>query len=207
VGVSDVMPKLMVFRVLQPVLKMPEKVQLVCYEGNTEALLLKLSSHSLDMILTDAPVTAPLRTRTYNHELGSCGVTFCATPAVAAALRRGYPASLDGAPFLMPMEGSVSRRSLELWFDRQQVRPAVVGEFEDSALLKVFGQAGAGVFAVPTAVEKEVRAQYKIAVVGRTNEIVERFYAVSVERRLKHPGVVAVSEAARRLLLDASGRD
>jgi LysR family transcriptional activator of nhaA len=207
VGVSDVMPKLMVFRVLQPVLKMPEKVQLVCYEGNTEALLLKLSSHSLDMILTDAPVTAPLRTRTYNHELGSCGVTFCATPAVAAALRRGYPASLDGAPFLMPMEGSVSRRSLELWFDRQQVRPAVVGEFEDSALLKVFGQAGAGVFAVPTAVEKEVRAQYKIAVVGRTNEIVERFYAVSVERRLKHPGVVAVSEAARRLLLDAGGGD
>jgi LysR family transcriptional activator of nhaA len=200
VGVSDVMPKLMVFRVLQPVLKMPEKVQLVCYEGNAEALLLKLSSHSLDMILTDAPVTAPLRTRTYNHELGSCGVTFCATPQLAAGLRRGYPASLDGAPFLMPMEGSVSRRSLELWFDRQQVRPAVVGEFEDSALLKVFGQAGAGVFAIPTAVETEVRAQYKIAVVGRTNDIVERFYAVSVERRLKHPGVVAVSEAARRLL-------
>jgi LysR family transcriptional activator of nhaA len=200
VGVSDVMPKLMVFRVLQTVLKMPEKVQLVCYEGNTEGLLLKLSSHSLDMILTDAPVTAPLRTRTYNHELGSCGVTFCATTELAARMRRNYPASLDNAPFLLPMEGSVLRRNLEQWFDRHQIRPAIVGEFEDSALLKVFGQAGAGVFAVPTAVEKEVRVQYKTAVVGRTSEIVERFYAVSVERRLKHPAVVAVSEAARQLL-------
>jgi LysR family transcriptional activator of nhaA len=98
----------------------------------------------------------------------------------------------------------VLRRNLEQWFDRNQIRPAIVGEFEDSALLKVFGQAGAGVFAVPTAVEKEVRVQYKTAVVGRTSDIVERFYAVSVERRLKHPAVVAVSEAARQLLLDAA---
>ena len=202
VGVSDVMPKLMVFRALQSVLKMPEPVHLVCYEGDSAELLLKLSSHGLDMILTDSPVTAPARTRTYNHELGSCGVTFCATPALATGLRRNFPASLDGAPFLLPIEGAVLRRSLEQWFDRHRIRPSIIGEFEDSALLKVFGQSGAGVFAVPSAVEKEVRAQYGVATVGRTNEIVERFYAISVERRLKHPAVVAVSEAARRLLLD-----
>ena len=204
VGISDVMPKLIVFRALQSVLKLREQVHLVCYEDNTEGLLLKLSSHGLDMILTDAAVTAPTRTRTYNHELGSCGIAFCAIPALAAGIRRKFPASLDGAPFLLPLEGSALRRSLEQWFDRHQIRPSIIGEFEDSALLKVFGQAGAGVFAIPSAVEKEVRKQYGVATVGRTNEIVERFYAVSVERRLKHPAVIAVSEAARQLLLDAT---
>ncbi len=205
VGVSDVLPKLMVFRILQAVLKMPEPVRLVCYEDDTEGLLLKLSSHGLDMILTDAPVPASARTRTFNHDLGSCGVTFCATPGVAGGIRRNFPASLDGAPFLLPVEGSVLRRSLEQWFDRNHIRPSIIGEFEDSALLKVFGQAGAGVFAIPSAVEKDVQAQYGVAVAGRTGQIVERFYAVSVERRLKHPAVVAVSEAAQ-LLFDAAAK-
>ncbi len=204
VGVSDVMPKLMVFRVLQCVLKLPEPVHLVCYEDDTEGLLLKLSSHGLDMILTDTPLVAPARTRTYNHDLGSCGVTFCATSALAAGIRRNFPASLNDTPFLLPMEGSALRRSLEQWFDHNRIRPSIIGEFQDSALLKVFGQAGAGVFAVASAVEREVQMQYGVTIAGRTNEIVERFYAVSVERRLKHPAVVAVSEAARKLLLDAA---
>ncbi len=204
VGISDVMPKLIVFRVLQAVLKMPEPVHLVCYEDDTEGLLQKLSSRGLDMILTDAPLAALTRPRTYNHDLGSCGVSFCATRTLAARIRRDFPASLDGAPFLLPTGASVLRRSLEHWFDRHGIRPRIVGEFQDSALLKVFGQAGAGVFAVATAVEREVRKQYAVELAGRTNEIVERYYAVSVERRLHHPAVVAVTEAARQLLLDST---
>jgi len=146
------------------------------------------------------PVTAPSGTRVFNHELGSCGVTFFAAPPLAARYRRGFPVSLDNAPFLAPLEGSSLRRSLDRWFDQNRVRPAVVCEFEDSALLKVFGQAGAGIYATPSAIENEVRKQYGSTVIGRTNEIVERFYAISVERRLKHPAVVAVSEAARQML-------
>ena len=204
VGVSDLMPKWIVFRVLEPVFKMREPIHLICYEDSTDVLLLKLASHSLDMILTDAPVTAPSRARAYNHELGSCGLSFFGTAELAARYRKNFPKSLDGAPFLLPIEGSSMRRSLEQWFDRHQVRPAIAGEFQDSALLKVFGQAGAGIFPVASAVEKDVREHYGSVVIGRTAEIVERFYAVSVERRLKHPAVVAISEAAREFLLDSS---
>jgi LysR family transcriptional activator of nhaA len=200
VGISDVMPKLIVFRALEPVLRMKERVHLICFEDTTEELLQKLSAHGLDMILTDAPITAPSRARAFNHELGSCGVSFCAASEMAVRFRRNFPSSLDGAPFLAPMEGSALRRSLERWFDTHRIRPVIVGEFADSALLKVFGQAGAGVFAVASAIEKEAREQYGAAVVGRTEEIVERFYAISVERRLKHPAVVTVTEAARQLL-------
>lgn len=203
VGVSDVMPKWIVFRVLEPVLRMREPVHLVCYEENTEDLIVKLAAHQLDMVLTDAPITSPSRARAYNHELGSCGVSFCGTPDLVVRFRRNFPKSLDGAPFLLPIEGSTMRRSLEGWFDRHQIRPGVVGEFEDSALLKVFGQAGAGVFAVASAVEKDVRDRYGCGVIARTDEIVERFYAISVERRIKHPAVLAISEAASKLLLEA----
>ena len=200
VGISDVMPKLIAFRALEAVLKMKDPVRLICYEDSNDGLLRNLSAHGLDLMLTDTPITAPSRPRVFNHELGSCGVTFCAAPAVAARFRRNFPASLDNAPFLAPLEGSALRRSLEQWFDRHKIRPSIVGEFEDSALLKVFGQAGAGIFATPTAIESEVRKQYGSVIIGRTDEIVERFYAISVERRLKHPAVVAVSEAARQLL-------
>lgn len=202
VGVSDLMPKWIVFRVLEPVLSMQQKVHLICQEGNTESLLVKLAAHTVDMVLTDAPVAAPSRARAFNHELGSCGVSFCATKELAAKYRKNFPKSLDGAPMLLPLEGAAMRRSLEHWFDRHGVRPQVVGEFQDNALLKVFGQAGAGVFPVASAVEKDVIQRYSCALIERTEEIVERFYAVSVERRLKHPAVLAISEGARQFLMD-----
>lgn len=202
VGVSDVMPKWIVFRILEPVLKMKEPVHLVCHEDETEKLLARLSEHSLDMVLTDAPISSPSRARAFNHELGHCGISFCATPELAIRFRKGFPKSLDGAPFLAPGEGSALRRSLERWFDHHQIRPVVVGEFQDSALLKVFGQSGVGVFVIPTAVEKDVRDHYGSSVIGRTEEITERFYAVSLERRLKHPAVLAISEAAHSFLPD-----
>jgi LysR family transcriptional activator of nhaA len=206
VGVSDVMPKGIVFRVLEPVLKMNQAVQLVCYEDNTDELLVKLAAHQLDLVLTDAPITASSRARAYNHELGSCGISFCAIPELVVRFKKNFPASLNGAPFLLPIEGSAMRRSLEQWFSTHNIRPSIVGEFQDSALLKVFGQAGAGVFAVATAVENDTRTHYGCGTIARTEEIVERFYAISLERRLKHSGVLAVSEAARQFLLDAPGR-
>lgn len=205
VGVSDVIPKLIAFRILEPVLHMDTPVDLVCHEDKPEELLLKLSSHTLDMVLTEAPASASAyRVRAFNHLLGSSGVSFFAAPAIARKLRRRFPDSLDGARFLLPLAGSMLRRSLEEWFESKGIRPAIAGEFQDSALLKVFGQAGCGVFAGPSAIEGEIRRQYGTPVIGRTEEITERFYAVSAERRLKHPAVVAVSAGARQFLLQAN---
>jgi LysR family transcriptional activator of nhaA len=201
VGISDALPKLIAFRILEPVLRMRETVQLVCLEDKPEGLLVRLASHGLDLILTDAPLSGAFRARAYNHHLGSSGLSFFGTAELAQRCKKGFPESLDGVPFLLPMEGSSLRRDLEQWFERHRVRPVIAGEFQDSALLKVFGQAGAGVFAVTSAVEKEVRDHYGVSVIGRTNEITENFYAISVERRLKHPAVVAVTEAARQRLL------
>jgi LysR family transcriptional regulator, transcriptional activator of nhaA len=202
VGISDGLPKLIAFRILEPVLRMPEKVQLVCLEDKPEGLLLRLASHGLDLIITDAPLSGAFRARAYNHHLGSSGLSFLGSAELAQRCRKNFPQSLDGVPFLLPLEGSSMRRALEQWFDRQRIRPLITGEFQDSALLKVFGQAGAGVFAVTSAVEKEVKEHYGVTLVGRTSEIMENFYAISVERRLKHPAVVAVTEAARQRLLD-----
>ena len=200
VGVSDVLPKLVAYRVLRPALEMAEPVQLVCDEGTPERLLVELAEHRLDVVLSDSPVTSAVPVRAFNHLLGSCSVTLFAARRLAARYRRGFPSCLDGAPFLIPMEGSSLRRSLEQWFDSEKIRPRLVGEFKDGALLATFGQAGAGVFAAPSAIEKEVTDLYKVAAIGRIESITERFYAITVERKLKHPAVVTISEAARETL-------
>jgi LysR family transcriptional activator of nhaA len=200
VGVSDLIPKLIAYRILEPALRLPEPVRLVCQEDTPERLMTELSTHSLDVVLTDVPVPPPVRVKAYSHPLGNCGVTFFAAPGLAARYRRNFPASLDGAPFLLPLEGSALRRSLEQWFDSRSIRPEVAGEFKDSALLKTFSQAAVGICAVPSAIEKEVRGHYRMNVIGRTSEIQEHFFALSVERRLRHPAVVAISEAARNRL-------
>jgi LysR family transcriptional activator of nhaA len=200
VGVSDAVPKLVAYRMLAPALRLREPVRLVCDEDTPDRLIAALSSHDLDLVLSDAPLTAAIRVKAYNHLLGSCGVSVFGAPRLAAKYQRRFPASLDRAPFLLPTETSTLRRSLEQWFDTQGVHPALVGEFEDSALLKTFGTAGEGLFVAPSAIEREVEAYYRVRLVGRIDSIVERFYAISVERRLKHPAVVAISENARTTL-------
>ena len=200
VGVSDVLPKLIAYRLLQPALALPEPVHIVCHEDHPERLLADLATFGLDVVLTDAPVGSSARVRVFSHLLGTCGVSFFGAWSLAAKYRKRFPASLDGAPFLLPLENTTLRRSLEQWFDAQGIRPQVVGEFQDSALLKVFGQAGIGLFAAPTVIENEVRRHYGVSVLGRTESVTERFYAISVERKLKHPAVVAISEAARQTL-------
>lgn len=200
VGVADVLPKLISYRLLEPALHLPEPVQIICREGKPERLLAELSVHGLDIVLCDAPVSPTVKVRAFHHLLGECGVSVMGTATLARSLRRGFPRSLDGAPFLLPTDNTTLRRSLEQWFGAHGIRPAVRAEFEDSALLKVFGQAGIGLFVVPTVVEDEVSKQYGARLVGRLPEVRERFYAISVERKLKHPAVVAISDSARQQL-------
>jgi LysR family transcriptional activator of nhaA len=203
VGVAMVVPKLLACRVLEPVLHMPEPVRLICHEAPLTDLLGDLSVHKLDVVLADSPVNPALNLRAYNHPLGESGISFFAVPPQAAVLAEGFPGSLDGHPTLIPGSGSILRRSLELWFERQGVQPRVVAEFEDRALMKAFGERGAGVFTSPTAVEQDVLDKYGVAVVGRTREITERFYVISAERRIKNPAVSAITEAARSELFVA----
>lgn len=197
VGITDVVPKLVVRRLLDPALSASEPVRLVCHEQPFEKLLGDLALHALDIVISDAPVPVGSNVRAFSHLLGETGVSFFGTPALVSRFRRGFPGSLDGAPMLLPLEQLTLRRALEQWFDRHGVRPAVVAEFEDSALLKQFGADGVGIFASPTVVEDEVKAQFGVQLLGRAPEVKERYYAISVERRLKNPAVVAILEAAR----------
>jgi LysR family transcriptional activator of nhaA len=197
VGIAMVVPKLLAHRVLAPAMRMPEPVRLVCIEKPLVDLLADLSVHKLDLVLADSPLNPALNIRAYNHPLGESPITFFAAGGQAARWRAGFPASLDGAPMLMPTASSALRRALDLWFDRHKVKPRMVAEIEDRALMKTFGEAGVGVFTSPQAVEEDVLSKYAVEVIGRTDEVTERFYAISAERRIKHPAVSAITEAAR----------
>ena len=198
VGVVDVIPKLVIRRLLQPALSLAEQVKLVCYEDSYEKLLADLAMHTLDVVIADSPVPTGSNVRAFNHLLGETSVSFLGTPSLAKAYKRGFPKSLDGAPMVLPLENSTLRRSINHWFDRHNVRPRVVAEFEDSALMKVFGADGLGLFTAPTVVASEVCKQYGVTVLGHADEVKERFYAVSVERRIKNPAVLAISDSARQ---------
>ena len=197
VGMPDVMPKLIAHELLKPAFELPEDVHVVCHEGRHDEMIAELAVHRLDIVLSDAPVSPTVHVRAFNHLLGECGLTFFATPDLANKYRRKFPASLTGAPLLVPTERTAVRRDLEQWFDTENIQPDIVGEFEDSALMKVFGQDGRGLFAASTVIEKEVCRQYSVQVVGRIDTVRERYYAISVERRLKHPAVLAICDTAR----------
>ena len=197
VGIADALPKLIAHRLIAPALSLPEPIRLVCREDQPDRLLAALAIHQLDVVLADTPAPPSVRVKAYNHLLGECGVVFFAAPELAADLRRGFPRSLDGAPFLLPGENTELRRSLDAWLQAHDLHPQITSEFDDSALLKVFGQAGRGVFAAPAAIEKEVRQQFGVRVVGRADELRERFYAITVEKRLTNPAVQAISSAAK----------
>ncbi|HZT28461.1 MAG TPA: transcriptional activator NhaR [Bryobacteraceae bacterium] len=200
VGISDLVPKLIAYRVLRPALEMAEPVQMVCDEDTPDRLLAELAEHRMDVVLSESPIPPTIPVKAFNHLLGTSTVTVFGAPRLAARFRKNFPACLDGAPFLLPMEGSSLRRALEQWFDSENIRPKLVGEFRDGALMKTFGQAGAGVFTAPSAIEKEIHQHYGVSPIGRIDSVVERYYAISVERKLKHPAVVTISEAARAQL-------
>jgi LysR family transcriptional activator of nhaA len=200
VGVADVVPKLIAYRLLEPALEMGEQVRLVCREDRLDRLLAELSIQSLDLVLADAPIGPLSKVRAFNHLLGECGVTFFGSSQLVKAYRRGFPKSLSGAPLLLPTENTAVRRNLDQWFYQHDIQPVVVSEFEDSALLKTFGQAGVGIFPAPSAIESEVRKQFGVSILGRTEQVGERYYAITTERRLKNPAVLAISQAARSKL-------
>ncbi len=200
VGISDSLPKLTTWRLLQPALAIVPPFRLVCRIDKTERLVPELATHAIDIVLADAPISPASPVRIFNHLLGECGVTIFGTEALSRRYRRGFPRSLDGAPFVMQTENTALRRSLDAWCIANDVHPDITCEAEDVALLQVFGQEGMGMFAAPTVVESQIRKHYGVRVVGRLPEVRERFYAISVERKLLHPGVVAITEAARTRL-------
>jgi LysR family transcriptional activator of nhaA len=203
VGVADVVPKLVSYRLLKTALELEDPVQLVLHEGKADDLIAGLGAQSFDMVLTDMPLNPQtVRVRAYNHALGSSGITFFASPTLAREHRRGFPESLDEAPMLMPTPNTALRHSLDQWFESLGVRPIVIAEIEDTALMKVFGQHEVGIFAAPTVVADEIMERHGVERVGETQEVREHFYAITVERRIAHPAVSAIAEAARGTILD-----
>ncbi|MBM4195244.1 MAG: transcriptional activator NhaR [Gemmatimonadetes bacterium] len=197
VGVANVVPKLIVYRLLQPATKGPEPVDLVCREDNAEQLVTQLATHALDVVITDTPAPAHLRVKVFSHLLGESEIAFFAPAPQAARLKRRFPRSLHDAPLMVPTVNTALRRSLDDWFERERLRPRIVGQFEDSALMKVFGHSAGAAFPAPAAIERDVCRFYGVRVIGRTSAVRERYYAISAERRLKHPGVLAITSAAR----------
>lgn len=192
VGIANSLPKLVTNEVLKPVLEMPQRVHVTCREGKVEDLLAQLLTHRLDVVLADEP--APAGIKCFNHLLGESCVTFCAPSALAARLRKGFPGSLHGAPALLPAENTALRRSLEKWFESQKVAPQVVAEFEDAALMKVMAADGNGFIPVPTIVLQEALTRYRFQVIGGTRECRDQFFAVTAERKIRHPALALITE-------------
>jgi len=197
VGISDAVSKLIAYRLIEPALRLAEPVVLRCLEDRPERLFAALAVHDIDLVLCDQPLGAQASVRAYSHLLGESGVGIFAG-AAHRRLRKGFPASLEGAPMLMPAASSEARRTLDAWCDSAGIRPRMVGEFQDMALLATFGRAGAGVFPAPLALADEISEMYGATPIGTVAGARERYYAITVQRRLAHPAVVAISQAARR---------
>jgi LysR family transcriptional regulator, transcriptional activator of nhaA len=204
IGIVDSIPKLITYRLLEPVLRLTEKIRLNFVEGALEPLLAKLSVHHVDLVLSDRPIPGGLNVRAYHHLLGSSGITIFGTPELTKQYRKRFPASLHGAPFLFPVQSHALYQPLSSWFDANGLVPVAVAEFDDSALMKIFGQAGAGLFAGPTTIESEICRMYHVNVIGRIPDIQERFYAITPERKLKHPAVAAITASARDIIFKTS---
>ena len=197
VGVVDVMPKLMARRLLEPALRLSDNLQLVCLENSLEQLLSELMLHNLDIVLSDIPVTAAFKVRAYNHLLGDSGVGFFATKELARRCRKGFPESLNGAPVLLPGRNSAVRRSIDSWLEKNDLRPQIRAEFDDMALLKAFGQTGEGLFPGAIVIQEEICRQHEVELIGEIDGVREQFFAISAERKIKHPAVLAISSTAQ----------
>jgi LysR family transcriptional activator of nhaA len=199
VGVSDALPKVLVQKLLEPAFRIDKPIYLVCREDRVvEDFMSELAGQELDLVLADRPIGPGTRAHAYNHLLGECGTTFLADAKLAKRLRKGFPRSLEGAPCLMPSAHATLRRTLDQWFENNHLRPSLVAEFDDSALMYAFGEEGQGFFPAPSVFEKEFRRRYNVQVVGRVNQARQQFYAISVDQRLHHPAVAAIVKAARQ---------
>ncbi|MEQ1683395.1 MAG: transcriptional activator NhaR [Burkholderiaceae bacterium] len=203
VGVADSVPKAVAYRLLEPSWSVPEPVRLICHEGKFRDLLAQLSVHRLDLVIADEPMSRHVSVKAFNHALGSTSMTFHCTREVKATLKGRFPACLNNAPMLIQGAASAIRQRLDQWFVKHQVQPRIVGEFDDGALMKAFGREGRGVFLAPAVLERETCEQYGVQVLGRTDELVEEFFAISSERRINHPCVSAITNSARGQLFGA----
>jgi len=200
VGIVDVVPKSIAHRVLEPVMLSPDPVRIICREANLDFLLAELVMHRLDLVLADRPIPSTVSARGFSHKLGECGTSFFATKELAKKLKGKFPQCLNGQPCLIPGEVTMVRSYLMQWFENQQIHPLIAGEFDDSALMKAFGRAGAGIFSAPTPLAAEVEMQYGVVCIGHTDDVREQFYAISVERKIAHPAVIAITETTREWL-------
>ncbi|MDI1259953.1 transcriptional activator NhaR [Aquabacterium sp.] len=203
VGIADSVPKAIAYRLLEPALGLPEPVRLICHEGDFHNLLGQIAVHRLDLVIADEPMGKQVSVKAFSHALGTTAMSFFATPVLKSKLELGgrtFPQCLDGAPMLLQGAASAMRQRLDVWLAEHQLHPRAIGEFDDAALMKAFGGEGRGVFMAPTVLEDETCAQHGVEVLGRTSELVEEFYAISVERRITHPCVVAITQAAREAL-------
>ncbi|MEX3777400.1 transcriptional activator NhaR [Pseudomonas sp. MYb118] len=203
VGVADVVPKSIVYRLIAPTMELHEPLRITCREDKLERLLADLAIQRLDLVISDSPMPSHLDIKGYSQKLGECGISFFATAELAAQYGQDFPHRLHGAPLLIPGPETVVRSRLQRWFAEQQIQPRIVGEFDDSALMQAFGQSGSGIFIGPSVIAEEVKRQYGVEVLGQTDAVTESFYAISVERKVKHPGIVAITEGARRELFTA----
>lgn len=197
VGVVDAVPKTIAQLLLEPATHLRESVRIVCREATSSQLLARLATHELDVVLSDSPVDPNLSIRAYSHLLGQSGIMFVVAAEIAGRFRRNFPVCLNGAPFFLPTDNTALRHSLDYWFESEGIRPNVIGEFEDYALLRAFGETGKGVYPVPSVFHKQLQKLKGMRVIGETDKVRMQFYAISAERKLQHPAVVAISDAAR----------
>lgn len=205
VGIADAVPKMVACRLLEPALQGDQPFKVVCSEWKLDSLLAELAVHRLDLVLSDRPLPTGLSVNAFSHRLGGSGVGFYAVPALAKSLKGAFPANLNGAPMLVPGADSAMGGRLAQWLSKNKLRPRVVGEFDDGALLKALGHQGHGVFMAPTVLHDEVCRQYQVKRIGEVADLIEEFYVISVERRITHPGVAAITQAAREGLFAAWG--
>jgi len=199
VGITDIIPKILAANILEAGLELDGPIKLIGREGDFESLLSELALNRLDLILSDRPLTPGTPIKAYSHVLGESGTSFYATKDRAEALKSGFPYSLNQQPFLICGDNSYQKINLQTWFEEKRITPHIVAEFDDSALLKNFAQAGHGVFSTPSIIEQHVQNQFGVEVIGRTTDIKERFYAISPERKVKHPGVKLLVDTAIEL--------
>lgn len=195
VGISDSLPKLIAYRLLKVALLMPQRIRIECYDGEFEALLADLALHRLDVVLTDRPVNPGTSLRVFSHELGDCRISFFGTESLSRVYQEHFPDSLNGAPLLLPTRNNTLRVRLDQWFEMNGLRPNIVGEFEDSALLTTFGRSGLGMFPAPLALATDIREQFNAIPVGELADVREYYYAVSAELKIRHPAVEAILSA------------
>lgn len=197
VGIVNSIPKLIAYKILEPALQLSEPIKIVCLESDLDSLLGDLAVHKLDLVLSDRSIPTGLNVKAYSHELGESRLSFFGTRELIEQYQGEFPSMLDEAPLLLPMNDHALRRGLDDWFDQAGINPKIIAEFDDSALLKAFGEGGTGFFPAPSAMKRQVERMYNVKAIGEISNVSEHFFVISPERKLKHPAVVAITKAAR----------